>query len=181
MRHFQKPAVRQRYAIGAHAFAFAGGAEAGEATTYQLLPVLWSAGADVIADHEVVLHSPAAVEAVSFVAGLVRKHGVAGRDVIKSPWNGPALALASGSVAMSIGGSYESRIIRAAAGWGEDEFLTKIGFAPIPAGPGGHPATVHGGLSYTIYTQSQRAKLALELLYRAARPDIVAQFCSQTG
>ncbi len=181
LRHFQKPIVRHRYALGPHAIAFAGGGEAGEATTYQLLPVLWSAGAGVISNHEVVLNSRGSRDAVAFVAELVRKHGVAGRDVVMTPWNGPALAFAAGSVAMSIGGSYENRIIRAAAGWDEQEFISKVGFLPIPAGPGGTPATVHGGLSYTIYSQSRRAELALQLLARAGRPDIVKEFCSQTG
>lgn len=139
LRHFQKPIVRHRYALGPHAIAFAGGGEAGEATTYQLLPVLWSAGAGVISNHEVVLNSRGSRDAVAFVAELVRKHGVAGRDVVMTPWNGPALAFAAGSVAMSIGGSYENRIIRAAAGWDEQEFISKVGFLPIPAGPGGTP------------------------------------------
>jgi ABC-type glycerol-3-phosphate transport system substrate-binding protein len=180
-RHFQKPAVRTRYAIGPHSFAFAGGGEAGEATTYQLLPVLWSTGADVIANHEVVLNSGASQAAVGMITDMVRKYGVAGRDVVKLPWNGPALAFASGSAAMTIGGSYEGRIIRAAAGWDVEEFRNKVGFMPIPAGPGGSQATVLGGLSYTIYSQSQRAQLGLELVARATRPDVLKDFCIQTG
>lgn len=179
--HFQKPAVRQRYALGEHAFAFSGGSEAGEATTYQLLPVLWSAGADVITDYEVVLHSRAAREAVSFVADLVRKHRVASPEVTRLPWNGSALAFASGTVAMALGGSYEGRVIRAATGWHEREFLARVGFTPIPAGPGGARATVLGGLSYTIFKQSQQAPLALELIARANRPDILVAYCARTG
>jgi ABC-type glycerol-3-phosphate transport system substrate-binding protein/DNA-binding transcriptional regulator YhcF (GntR family) len=181
LRHFQKPVVRQRYAIRDHAFAFAGGAEAGEATTYQLLPLLWSAGADVIADHEVVLNSPAARAAVAFLTDLVRKYGVASPEVTRMPWNGPALAIAAGAAAMTIGGSYEGRSIRAAAGWQEPEFLDRIGFTPIPAGPGGRQATVLGGLSYTIFRQSQHPQLALELVARANRPDVLKDYCAVTG
>ena len=61
-------------------------------------------GADVIANHEVVLNTQSSRDAVTFVADLVGKYGVAGRDVIKTPWNGPALAFAACFVAMSIGG-----------------------------------------------------------------------------
>lgn len=180
-RYFQQPAVRDRHALGPFSFTFAGGEEAGEATTYQLLPVLWSAGAETIANHEVVLHSPEAEEAVAFIASLVRAHRVAAPDVVSQPWNGPALAFAAGSVAMSLGGSYEAPLIRVASGWSEDEFLEKAGFLPIPAGPRGAPSTILGGLSYAVYRQSERPDLAFELIARAHRPDVLREFCARTG
>ena len=180
-RHFQRSSVRDRYELGLYPLTFAGGVEAGETTAYQLLPFLWSAGADVIANHQVVLNSPAARSAVSFVASLVRKHGIASRHVASASWNGPPLALAAGSVAMTLGGSYEGALIRAAAGWDEAEFLRRVGFVPLPAGPNGQQATVLGGLSYAIFRQSSRPMQALELLERASRPDVVRTFCIQTG
>ena len=180
-RHFQRAAVRDRFGLGLYPLTFAGGAAAGEATAYQLLPILWSAGGDVIANHEVVLNSLAATSGVAFVANLVRKHGVASRNVVSHPWNGPALELAAGSVAMSIGGSYEGALIRAAAGWDEAEFLRRVGFVPIPSGPHGPQTTVLGGLSYGIFRQSSRAERALELVERASRSDVLRVFCAQTG
>ena len=180
-RYFQRSAVRERYALGAFPLAFSGGEEAGEATTYGLLPILWSAGAEAFADQEVVLHSPEAEAAVEFVSGLVRKHRVASPDVVTMSWNGPALAFAAGSVAMALGGSYEAPLIRVASGWSEEEFHAKAGFLPIPAGPKGQRATVLGGLSYAVYRQSERPDLAFELIERANRPHILTEFCKRTG
>ncbi len=180
-RHFQSPLVRSRYGHGPHPLAFVASPKAGETTTYQLLPVLWSAGADVIAGGKVVLNSAAARRAVAFVADLVTRYRIAGPDVIEMPWNGPALAFAAGAVAMAIGGSYERSLIQAAAGWDDGEFQQRVGLAPIPAGPDGAPATLLGGLSYAIFRQSRRPLLALEILARAARPSIIRDFCLRTG
>lgn len=181
LNYFQLPEIRDRYHLGSHSLAFTGGLQAGETTTFQLLPVLWSAGADVITDYEVVLNSHEARGAVQFVADLVRRHRVASRDVVNVSWNGPALSLAAGGVAMALGGSYEAELIRAAAGWEIDEFLARVGFLPIPAGPGGEQATLLGGLSYGIYRQSGQKELALGLLARAMRPDILRVWCARTS
>jgi len=104
LHHFQNPAIRDRFHTGNHSLAFTGGLQAGETTTFQLLPILWSAGADVITDYEVVLNSPEARNAVRFVAELVRRYRFASRDIVNVSWNGPALSLAAGSVAMALGG-----------------------------------------------------------------------------
>ena len=180
-RHFQRAAVRDRYGLGPHPLAFAGGRAAGETTTYQLLPVLWAGGADVIADHEVVLNEPAAHRAVAFVSDLVRTHRVAAPGVVEAPWNGPALSFAAGTVAMAIGGSYEGALIRAAAGWDETEFRERVGLVPIPAGPAGSPASLVGGMSYAIYRQSRQPLLALRLVARATSAEVVGEFCARTG
>ena len=179
--HFRRAAARDRYGLGPYPLAFAGGAAAGETATYQLLPVLWSAGADVIVDDEVVLASPAARRAVAFVAELVRKHRVASIETVGTTWNGPALALAAGTVAMALGGSYERALIRSAAGWDEAECRDRLGFVPIPAGPGGAPTTLVGGMSYAIYRQSRQPHLALALLSLATSPAVLRGFCSRTG
>lgn len=178
---FRRPAVRERHGLGPHPLAFAGGSAAGETATYQLLPVLWSAGADVIAHHEVTLDTPAAHRAVAFVSDLVRRHRVASPEVVGLPWNGPALAFAAGSVAMALGGSYESATIRAAAGWDEAAFGERVGFVPIPAGPDGAPATLIGGMSYAIFRQSRQPELALQVLVRATHPEVLGEFCAHTG
>lgn len=180
-RHFQSPLTRQRYGLSPYPLLFVASPKAGETATYQLLPILWSAGANVIADGKVVLNSPAARRAVAFVTDLVTRHRVASPEVVDLPWNGPALAFASGSAAMAIGGSYERNLIKAAAGWNDEEFAQRVGIAPIPAGPNGAPATLLGGLSYAIFRQSRRPHLALELLARTVRPEIMCEFCLRTG
>jgi multiple sugar transport system substrate-binding protein len=180
LRHFQRAEVQNRYHLSSHPLAFTGGLHAGETTTFQLLPVLWSAGADVIANHEVVLNSDEARSAVQFIADLVRRNRVASRDVVNVSWNAPALAFAAGSVAMALGGTYEAELISAAAGWSEDEFMSNVGFLPVPAGPRGEPVTLLGGLSYGIYRQSKRQELALSLLARVMRPDILRTWSERT-
>lgn len=181
LHHFQRASVRARYGLGAHPLAFVGGVGGGETATYQLLPVLWSAGAEVINGGRVALNSPAAERAVGFVRDLVRTHHVAAEEVVHAPWNGPALALAAGRCAMSIGGSYEARLIRSAAGWSEEEFRQNLGIVPIPAGSRGRQSTLVGGLSYGIYRQSRHPALALALIARTYQPDILLEFCRRTG
>jgi multiple sugar transport system substrate-binding protein len=180
-RHFQRADVRDRHGIGPYPLAFAGGEAAEETTTFQLLPVLWSAGADVIAHREVVLNSQAAVSAVGFVADLVRRHRVASPKVVDLPWNGGPLALASGSVALAFGGSYERAMIKSVAGWEEEECLERLAFVPIPAGPGGQQATLLGGMAYGICRQSRQQDLALRLLARASDADILRTFSARAG
>jgi multiple sugar transport system substrate-binding protein len=180
-RHFQRPEVRARYGLGPYPVVFAGGQAAEETATFQLLPVLWSAGAEVIANHEVVLNSAAATGAVQFVADLVRKHRVAPRDVVDLPWNGPPLALAAGTVAFALGGSYERALIKSVAGWDEAECLDRLAFVPVPAGPNGQPATLLGGMAFGIQRQSRHQELSLQLLARATEPAVLREFSARTG
>ncbi|HEU5432629.1 MAG TPA: extracellular solute-binding protein, partial [Thermomicrobiales bacterium] len=153
-RHFQRPAVRARYGAGAYPLAFVGGVAGGEATTYQLTPLLWSIGADVIHDGRVALDSAAARRAVAFVRDLVQTERVASPAVAGFSWSGAIQALAKGSAAMALGGSYEGRLIRDAAGWSAAEAAAKLDFVPVPAGPGGAPSSLVGGMSYVVYRQS---------------------------
>lgn len=179
--HFQRGAARARFGLGPYPLALVAGAAAGETATYQLLPVLWSAGAEVISDGKVALNGPAAQRAVAFVRDLVRTHHVAAPEAVAGPWNGAALAFAAGRCAMAIGGSYEARLIRSAAGWSEEEFRQRAGILPIPAGPRGRQSTLVGGLSYGIYRQSRHPALALALIARTFQPDILLEFCRRTG
>jgi multiple sugar transport system substrate-binding protein len=180
-RHFQQSEVRARYGLSLYPLTFTGGNAAEETTTFQLLPVLWSAGADVIANGEVVLNSAAAARAVGFVADLVRKHRVASADVVDLPWNQPALAFASGAVAMALGGSYERALIMSVAGWDEAACRERLAFVPIPAGPGGPPATLLGGMAYAVQRQSRYPEIALNLLARAADDEVLREFSARTG
>lgn len=179
--HFRRPTVRARYGLGEYPLAFAAGVAAGETATYQLLPLLWAAGADVIAEGRVVLNSPAAQEAVRFVRDLVHRHRVASPSLVDGSWDGPALAIAAGSVAMALGGTYERALIQAAAGWDDSEIEERLGFVPIPARRDGDQTAVIGGMSYAIYRQCRQPDIALAVLERVLRPAALREFCLRTG
>ncbi len=180
-RHFQQPQVRKRYGLGPHSFAFPAGLKAGETTTYQLLPFLWSTGGDVFSDGHVVLNSRATRRAIEFLRALVTRYQVAPPDVTVYEWNRAPRLFGEGRVAMSVGGSYESALIGEAAGWDSDEFRARVGFTPIPAGPGGEQTTSAGGMSYAVYQQAEQPGLALEILKLATGPELLKEFCVATG
>lgn len=180
-QHFQQVEVRKRYGLGPYTLAFPAGLKAGETTTYQLLPFLWSTGGDVFADGKVALDSDAARRAVGFLRDLVSCYRVVPPEVTAYEWNRAPRLFAAGEVAMSIGGSYESAMIREVAGWDDDEFRAKVGFVPIPAGPGGQQTTSAGGMSYAIYQQAKKPELALEILKIATGPELMKEFCLATG
>ena len=83
---------------------------------------------------------------------------------------------------MSLGGSYESALIRAAAGWNETDFLARVGFEPIPGRTRRQPgdAARRAQLRHLPPIAAIRER-ALALLERAFRPDILRVFCAQTG
>lgn len=181
LARFATARARRRYALGPFPLAFAGGAAAAETATFQLLGVLWAAGAEIFAQGEVVLDGAAARAAVAFVADLVNADCLAPPEVVDEPSNGAALAFAAGSVAMALGGTYEGTLIRAAAGWDDATFRQRAGFLPVPAGPDGAPVSVLGGLSWVVSRQSRQPGLALALLQRAAQPDLLLPAARESG
>ncbi len=180
-QHFQRAEVRKRYGLGSHVLAFPGGLKGEETTTYQLLPFLWSTGADVFAEGSVVLESDATRRAIGFLRDLVNRYHIAAPEVTTYEWNRAPKLFAAGEVAMSIGGSYESALIKEVAGWDDAQFRAKVGFVPIPAGPGGQQTTTAGGMSYAIYQQAERPELILEILKIATGPRLMKAFCLATG
>lgn len=180
-QHFQRAVVRKRYGLGPYALAFPAGLKAGETTTYQLLPFLWSTDGDVFAKGRVILDSDATRRAIEFLSDLVNRHKVAPPEVTTYEWNRTPKLFARGKVALSIGSSYESALIREAAGWNDDEFRARAGFVPIPAGPGGQQTTNAGGMGYAIYRQAKQPELALEILKIATGPNLMKEFCLATG
>jgi len=180
-QHFQRAEVRERYGLGPYALAFPAGLKAGETITYQLLPFLWSTGGDVFADGKVALDSDAARRAVAFLKDLVSRYHVAPPEVTTYEWNRAPKLFAGGQVAMSIGSSYESALIKEVTGWDDDEFRARARFVPIPAGPGGQQTTTAGGMSYAIYRQAREPELALEILKITTSPELMKEFCLATG
>ncbi|MFC2106216.1 extracellular solute-binding protein [Candidatus Bipolaricaulota bacterium] len=163
-----------------HPLAFVGGTKAGETTTYQLLPFVWSGGGDLFTNGNVALDDRV-VGAVRFLVDLVHKHKVVSPDVVSYSWDQPARLFAQGQLALAVGGSYEKPVIQDIAGWDDEAFRTKVGCIPIPAGPDGVMATVAGGMTYVIFRQSRDARLALEILKRVASPKLMHRFCTETG
>lgn len=180
-QHFQQDSVRSKYGMGEYAFAFPAGTKAAETVTYQLTPFIWSNGGDVFGDGSVILNSDNTVAAVQFLADLVNKYQVASPEVIAYEWNSALKLLATGKVAMSVGGSYEGALIKEAAGWDDAQFREKVGFVPIPAGPEGEQATTAGGMAYVVYQQSEHPELALEIVKLVTGPDLMYEFNAATG
>jgi len=179
--HFQRLDVRARYDLGTSPLVFVGGRQGGETTTFQLLPFLWAVGGDLIADGRVVLDSPQNRRAIAFLRALVHEHRLAPPDVMDYAWDQAARIFAAGQAALALGGTYESFFIRQTAGWDKDAFLEHVGFAPIPAGSGGQPVTLVGGMSYALYRQSRVPEKALSLLELTGRPEVCSPFCIRTG
>ncbi len=179
--HFRQRKVRSRYGLGPHPLAFVGGRAGGETTTYQLLPFLWSFGADMINEGRVVLDSPNTVEALTFLKGLIHEEKLASPQVVDYHWNSAVKAFARGEVAMALGGTYENYIIRSVANWDMATFLDHVGFVPLPAGTNGVPATLVGGMTYGMYRQSLHQDEALALLKRMVTPEILKPFSLKTG
>jgi multiple sugar transport system substrate-binding protein len=179
-RHFLQPTVRARYGLGPFPLVLVGGRRGGETTTYQLLPFLWAAGGDLIANNRVVLDSLHSRRALAFLTSLVQTEKLVPPDVVDYAWDEAARIFAQGGAALAVGGTYESFFIRTLAGWDDATFLDKVGFGPIPAAPGGQPAALVGGMSYVIYRQSQAPAQTLALLGLASRDEVLGPFCLRT-
>lgn len=181
-RHFCRPEVRGRYGLRPYPLSFAGGRAGGETTTYQLMPVLRSAGGGIIVQGQIVLNSSATHRMLSFLRTLVYEEKIVAPDVTQQPWDGPWRAFARGEVALALGGTYENFLIQSATGWSAAQFLDRVGFVPVPAfQPGGTPATLVGGMTYGIYRQSQHPREVLALLKLALTKPVLKAFSIETG
>ena len=178
-QYFQRADVRARYGADVYGLLFVAGRRGGETTTYQLLPFLWAAGGDLIAGGHVMVNSEATVRFLTFLRDLIRRHRVTPPEVTDYKWNQAALLFAQRRAVMAVGGLYEIGFMRAARGWTEEDFLKRVGMAPLPAGPGGQYATL-GGMSYAIFRQSNQPEIALRFLEYTARPEAVRLFWKAT-
>jgi len=160
--------------------AFCGGTTAGETATYQLLPFLWAAGADLLSENGVGLGEHA-VTALQFLVDLIHVHRVAPAEAAYFPWDQPARMIAEGEVAFSVGGSYEKPLIQQLAGWDEETFERCVGYMPIPAPRGRTPATLAGGMAFVVFRQSPHPHHAFEVIKHLAGSPIMRAFCSRSG
>jgi ABC-type glycerol-3-phosphate transport system substrate-binding protein len=178
--HFGRPQVRGRYGLGPYPLIFPGGQAAGEATVYNLLPWIWSAGGTVLKNGQVNLDSQASREAVRFIGRLVNERAVAPAEVVHWNWDDVPKRLARGEAAMALGGSYESPTILEEGDWDGAEFLERIDCCLSPAAPGREPAATAGGMSYAVLRQSNHPELVMDILKLAAAKELIAEFCQMT-
>jgi multiple sugar transport system substrate-binding protein len=175
-QHFAQPDVRRRHDLGSYPLIFPGGQAAGEATVYNLLPFLWSAGGAVFMDGHVSLDSNASRSAVRFIGELVNQLAVVPPEVAHwKPEDFPR-RLARGEAAMALGGSYETVTILEESNWGEAEFLERVDCSLPPAAPGREPAATAGGISYAVLRQSRHPQLVMDILKLAVEKNLSAGF-----
>jgi multiple sugar transport system substrate-binding protein len=163
-----------------HPIVMPGGSKAGETTAYSLLAFLASNGAQVIGPDGVSLDSPATAQALRFLRRLVDE-GVMSPEVVGYEWNRPIRLLAQGQAAMCFGGSYEATPLAEAMGVSLEELWDHVGFIPVPAGPGGTPASVTGGMVFGIFRQAAQPRLAMRLLESIVSPEALARIARATG
>jgi ABC-type glycerol-3-phosphate transport system substrate-binding protein len=171
--HFLQPQVREQYGL-AYPLAFPGGTAGGEATVYNLMPFIWSAGGKVFDGDTVVLNGPGTRRALHFLRELVVRHRVSPSEAVSYKLDTTPWLFASGKVAMALGGSYESDIIREMSGWREEVFVQRVGCVTPPAAPGSGLVSTVGGTSYVVLRQCRRPMLVMDLLKVATDPNVVA-------
>lgn len=161
---------------------FPGGPAAGETTTFILTSLIWSTGSELISVEGIILEE-GAYHALQFLHDLVHRYRLAPPDVTSYGFNVVPQLFARGEAALAFGGSYEKALIQEVAGWDEEEFRERVGFMPIPAGPGpqGSPATTAGGMVYVIFQQSTHPHLALDILKILSAPPLMMEFCRKTA
>lgn len=179
-RHLQETGVRRKYGLGPFPIAFPGGPGAGETTTYILAALIWSAGGEFVSDGR-ILFNGGACQALGFLHDLIHKHLLTSPGAPSHAFNEVPRLFARGEVALAFGGSYEKSLIQEVAGWDDEAFRKRVGFVPIPAGPGGRQATTIGGMVYVIFRQSSHPESALEILKFLAGSPLMAEFCRKTG
>ncbi len=178
-RHFRKPEISLRYGRDTHGLVFVAGQRGGETTTYQLLPLLWNAGSEIIAGGHVVLNNKATIRFLEYLRSLIYEHHITPPDVVRYKWDQAARLFARRQAVMAFGGLYEIQFMCQERGWSEKDFLHRVGIAPIPAGPAGQYGTL-GGMSYAIYRQSRYPELALGVLEQTAHPSVTRLYWKET-
>ena len=101
-------------------------------------------------------------------------------EVVAAEWDRPIRLLAEGEAAISFGGSYEAATLARALGVSLSKLWNHVGFAPVPGGPKGAPASVAGTMVYGIFRQAQPA-LAMRLLEDIVAPEALARIARATG
>ena len=103
-------------------------------------------------------------------------------EVLGYEWTRPIRLLAEGKAAISFGGSYEARTVAEALGVPLDELWDHVGFIPVPAGPGGQPASVAGTMSYGDLPPGRAARPGRARCWSGhSAPEALARIARATG
>jgi multiple sugar transport system substrate-binding protein len=157
-----------------------GGSRGGETTAYCLISFLASNGAEVLTPDGVTLHSRETAQTLRFLRSLV-DDALMSTDVAAYEWDRPIHLLAEDRAAISFGGSYEAATLAGALGVPLAELWDHVGFAPIPGGPRGEPASVAGTMVYGIFRQAAQPAMAMRLLQDVVAPAALARIARATG
>jgi multiple sugar transport system substrate-binding protein len=157
-----------------------GGSRGGETTAYCLISFLASNNAEVLSRGGVSLGSRETAQVLRFLLSLVDDR-LMSPDVVAYEWDRPIRQLAAGEAAISFGGSYEAAALAAMLGVPLRELWDHVGFAPIPGGPRGAPASVAGTMVYGIFRQATQPALAMRLLEDVVAPKSLARIARATG
>lgn len=179
-KYFQKEQIRKKYGNSFFPLAMPLGRKARETLVYQLLPLFWSNGGGIYEKGKLALNSPQNVETLGFLKKLVKDYKIVSPEAVAFEWNRASQLFATGKAVVAFGGSYEKKMIQEVSGWGDEEFLQKVGYTPIPAGPGGTPSTTAGGMCYVVYKNSPHKNIAFEILKRAVSPRNMKPFLLET-
>ena len=163
-----------------HPIVIPGGSKGGETTSYSLISLLASNGAGVLGRDGVTLGSSATAQALRFAGGLVEE-GLMSAAVVGYEWDRPARLLVDRHAALSFGGSYEARALAEGLGVPLAELSDHVGFAAVPGGPRGAPATATGAMVFAILRQAAQPKLAMRMLRDLTAPEAVAAVATRTG
>ena len=157
-----------------------GGSRAGETTSYCLIALLAGNGVQVLGPRGVTVGSREAANTLRFVRNLV-DDGLMPVEVVGYEWNRAIRLLAGGRAAFTFGGSYEAATLTEELGVRLGELVEHVGFAAVPAGPGGRPAVASGGLVFAILRQAAQPRAAMRLLRDVVAPERVARIARDTG
>lgn len=163
-----------------HPIVMPGGSRGGETTAYCLISFLASNTAEVLAHGGVSLDSRETAQTLRFLRSLI-DDGLMSPDVVAYEWDRPIRLLAEGEAAISFGGSYEAATLAGALGVPLGELWDHVGFAPVPGGPRGAPASVAGTMVYGIFRQAAQPALAMRLLEGILAPEALARIARSTA
>ena len=147
--------------IGVYCFGVSGSVMKASDTTFQMWPIIWSAGSDW--DR---LDSPGTVEALEFYKTLV-DNGYMSAEVVNYSANDNTNQFIAGKTAMVIEGSWK-------LGQVQEQADFEFGIARIPKGPKGFQ-NVLGGHNFAI-VDNEKVDLSWEFVKYMNRPDVMQKY-----
>lgn len=163
-----------------HPLAMPAGSRGGEETSYCLLGLLATNGAEVFRDGKVAIGSPGTTECLTLLRRLATS-GTLSVDAVTYERGRAIRLLAQGQAAFAIGGSYELSHLAAETGVAVGEVWDHFGFVPPPAGPREGATTLAGGMVHAVFRQAVNPHGALRLLRALSTTEALATMSARTG